>query len=87
MVNPSFVGTFQYGKTVETALPFELALERVKALLKEEGFGVLSEIDVAATLHEKIGEAFRPYRILGACNPQLAHTQCSVLLRMRRWRL
>lgn len=72
MVNPSFVGTFQYGKTVETALPFEPALERVKALLKEEGFGVLSEIDVAATLHEKIGEAFRPYRILGACNPQLA---------------
>ncbi len=49
------------------------ALERVTEELKKEGFGVLTRIDVDKTLKEKIGVDFRPYTILGACNPQLAH--------------
>jgi uncharacterized protein (DUF302 family) len=61
-----------YGTSVETALPCRDAVERVKSLLKTEGFGVLREIDVDRTLLEKTGEAFRPYVILGACNPALA---------------
>jgi uncharacterized protein (DUF302 family) len=66
-----------YGSVVSTDLPLEPAVERVKALLKEEGFGVLCEIDVSKTLHEKIGKDFRPYRILGACNPALAYEALS----------
>lgn len=53
--------------------PFDEAIARTKAALKEEGFGILSEIDVQATLKEKIGADFERYVILGACNPQLAH--------------
>jgi uncharacterized protein (DUF302 family) len=62
-----------YGKAVTTPLSYDDAIERVKALLKDEGFGVLCDIDVSKTLHEKIGAEFRPYRILGACNPSFAH--------------
>jgi uncharacterized protein (DUF302 family) len=62
-----------YGFGAKVALSFEQALEQVTALLKEEGFGVLTEIDVQKTLKEKLGAEFRRYRILGACNPQLAH--------------
>jgi uncharacterized protein (DUF302 family) len=49
------------------------AIERVTAALKEEGFGILTRIDVAETLQQKIGAEYRPYVILGACNPTLAH--------------
>lgn len=62
-----------YGHIVSSPHGFEATIERVKDALKAEGFGVLCEIDVTATMREKLGAAFRPYRILGACNPPLAH--------------
>lgn len=54
-------------------LPFNEAVARAEAALKEQGFGVISRIDIQAALKEKIGVDFRPYLILGACNPALAH--------------
>lgn len=61
-----------YYIATKLAVPFEEATERTEAALKEEGFGVISRIDICDTLRTKIGAEFRPYVILGACNPQLA---------------
>ncbi len=65
--------TTSYTLSATTPLPFADAVERVRAELKTEGFGVLCEIDVQATLREKLGVEGEPYLILGACNPPLAH--------------
>ena len=62
---------YTYRKSVD--LPYEEAVAQITAALKEEGFGVLTEIDVRATLKEKLNVEFPRYVILGACNPRLAH--------------
>lgn len=62
---------YAFGKTVSTT--YENTLERATEALAAEGFGVLTEIDVAATLKKKLGKDVPPYKILGACNPQFAH--------------
>lgn len=62
-----------YGRTVLLDEPVTEVIPRVKEALKAQGFGVLTEIDVQATLREKIGAETDPYVILGACNPRLAH--------------
>ena len=65
--------TTRYGIATTVDMPYERALERTREELAREGFGVLTEIDVAATLKKKLDVDFRPYMILGACNPPLAH--------------
>ena len=68
---------FGFGKPV--ALAFDDAIDKVTEVLQTEGFGVLSDIDVAAKMKEKLGEDMPPYRILGACNPPLAHQAVSAV--------
>ena len=62
-----------YGITVRTSAVFAQAVARVREALKAQGFGVLTEIDVQATLRDRLGEEMEQYLILGACNPPLAH--------------
>ena len=66
-----------YGTTIALDRPHPVVVEQVRAALKDQGFGVLTEIDVQATLREKLGEQTEPYLILGACNPPLAHRALS----------
>jgi len=67
----------QLGFEVKLNQPYEQAVETVTAALKTQGFGVLTRIDVRATFKEKLNQDFRPYVILGACNPPLAHQALS----------
>jgi uncharacterized protein (DUF302 family) len=69
-----------YALRVRLDLPYEQAIEQVTSALKEQGFGVLTEIDVKATLKKKLDAEFRKYVILGACNPPLAYRALSTEL-------
>jgi uncharacterized protein (DUF302 family) len=75
MSSHTVVRAYGFGATVPLA--YDVAVERTRAALKEQGFGVLTEIDVRRTLKEKLDAEFRPYVILGACNPPLAHRALS----------
>lgn len=68
----------QYSRTVTVDLPYEQAVARTREALAEQGFGVLTEIDVRATLRAKLDAEMEDYVILGACNPSLAHRALEV---------
>ena len=72
--------TINYQFSINLNLPYEQAIEQVTAALKEEGFGVLTEIDVQATLKKKLDVDFQKYIILGACNPALANLALNIEL-------
>lgn len=74
----SALTTTTYAITTTVDADFETALRRVREELAKEGFGVLTEIDVQATLEQKLGVQGEPYTILGACNPPLAHRGLSI---------
>jgi uncharacterized protein (DUF302 family) len=63
--------TYYFSKLIRA--PFDDAVQRTTEALKREGFGIITEVDVTETLKKKLNVSFRPYRILGACNPALAH--------------
>ena len=65
--------TTRYGMSITVPLAYEQAVDRARDALAAEGFGILAEMDIAATLRKKLDVEFRPYVILGACNPPLAH--------------
>src|SRR5918993_3023907 len=67
-----------YGHTITLDLPFQDVIARVKDAFQAQGFGTLTEIDVQATLKQKLGRDTDPYVILGTCNPQLAHQALEV---------
>jgi uncharacterized protein (DUF302 family) len=75
MTATTTTGSIGFG--LDLPIPYERAIEEVTAKLKEQGFGVLTTIDVKATLKEKLDADFRPYTILGACNPPLAYRALS----------
>ena len=66
-------GETGYTLSVRLSVPFHEADRKVRAALQDEGFGILTEADIQAAFREKLGLTFRPYKILGACNPSLAH--------------
>jgi uncharacterized protein (DUF302 family) len=68
----------EYGSTITVDLGFDETVERTRTALSDNGFGVLTEIDVRATLKSKLDQDMEPYLILGACNPQLAHQALEV---------
>ena len=70
----------KYGMSARLGMPYEQAVEAAKEALKSEGFGVLTEIDVKATLKKKLDVDFRKYIILGACNPPMAYKALSTEL-------
>ena len=67
-----------YGRTITIGLAYDETVSRVKEAFQEQGFGTLTEVDVRATLKEKLDEESEPYAILGFCNPELAHRALAV---------
>lgn len=66
-----------YTFSIRLSVPFDEAERRIRAALQKEGFGILTEADIQAAFREKLERSFRPYKILGACNPSLAYEALS----------